>query len=173
MATQKAIKMAIVEIAKEGDKKPIPWSREYFEKLKLQFPDLFDGIIRAFIVVLEEEDTTFKYRCEFTEPTSDGTGLINWDMWGVDPNGFYIPGYHATFQTPYLETDQALNAANPVQAIKALLNTFMPAGWDEETMYQVQADNYNSILVQDELDAMVETYGGYPFDISLEPIPTP
>jgi len=171
MTTAK-VKRAIIELAKDSDKQPIPWSREYFMKLKVQFPDLFDAIIRTFIVELTEGEEVFKYRCEFTEPTSDGTGLINWDMWGVDPNEFYIPGYHATFQTPYDETNEALNASNPKQATKALLNKYMPVGWDEETMYETQAANYNSILVQDELDIAVETFGGYPFDIALEPIPT-
>ena len=75
-----------------------------------------------------------KYRIDSTEPRTDGSGDIAWDLWAVDDDDLVIPGKHMTILTPCEETQDALESANPAAALKALLIENAGDGWDDDAL---------------------------------------
>ena len=108
-----------------------------------------------------------KYRIDATEPRTDGTGEIAWDIWAVDDNDLVIPGKHMTILTPYVETQAALVPPNVANKLKALLVEHAGAGWDNDTLSAIVAANVNAATVDGELDEFVDGVGGYPLTFSL------
>ena len=108
-----------------------------------------------------------QYRIDKTEPRTDGSGEIAWDIWAVDDNNLVIPGKHMTILTPYLETQAALDAPNPAVALKALLVEHAGAGWDDDALTAIVAANVNAETVDGELDDFIDGVGGYPLTFSL------
>ena len=108
-----------------------------------------------------------KYRIDSTEPRTDGSGEIAWDIWAVDDNDLVIPGKHMTILTPYVETQAALDAPSPATALKALLVEHAGAGWDDDALSAIVAANVNAETVDGELDDFIDGVGGYPLTFSL------
>ena len=108
-----------------------------------------------------------KYRIDATEPRTDGTGEIAWDIWAVDDNDLVIPGKHMTILTPYVETQEALTPPNVGNKLKVLLVAHADAGWDNDTLSAIVAANVNAATVDGELDEFVDGVGGYPLTFSL------
>ena len=108
-----------------------------------------------------------QYRIDRTEPRTDGSGEIAWDIWAVDDNDLVIPGKHMTILTPYDETQVALTPPNVGNKLKALLVAHVDAGWDNDTLSAIVAANINAATVDAELDDFIDGVGGYPLTFSL------
>ena len=103
-----------------------------------------------------------KVRVDRVTITSDGTGNIAWDVWAVDDDDLVIPGRHMTVLTEAGATLDALNAANPAQALRAVLKANAPSGWDNDALSRRVAANLNSAMVTGLLNEFVQGIGGLP-----------
>ena len=112
-----------------------------------------------------------KYRIDSTEPRTDGTGLVAFDVWALDDNDLVIPGKHVTILCPYDEVQAVLNAspaAAKLAELKAMLLRNRPAdGWDDDALSEAVANNTNAATVDDSFDDLIATVGGYPYSFDL------
>ena len=108
-----------------------------------------------------------QYSIEFTEPTKDGSGDIAWSVWALDDHGLPIPDRHKTIRTPYAEAQEAITGSDVLDKVKALLLKYAGPGWDNETLDGMTAENLNSVTVNDAVDVLVASTGGYPFEFEL------
>ena len=106
-----------------------------------------------------------KYKAVSAQPTTDGTGMIAWDIWALDDNDLVIGARHKTVLTPYAETQDAILAG--AAAVIALLVQYAGAGWDSDTLTDMAAANINASIVADEVVAFVEGLGGFPRSFSV------
>ena len=101
-----------------------------------------------------------KYRADSAQATTDGTGMIAWDIWALDDNDLVIGAKHKTVLTPYAETQAAILAGGA--ALVELLVEYAPAGWDGDALDILAAENINAGIVAAEVVAFVEDIGGFP-----------
>ena len=106
-----------------------------------------------------------KYRADSATATTDGTGMIAWDIWALDDDGLVIGARHKTVLTPYEETQDALLAGGA--AVVALLVQYAGSGWDSGTLTDMAAANINAGIVAGEVVAFVEGIGGFPKAFSI------
>ena len=113
-----------------------------------------------------------QYRITQTEPRTDGSGDVAFDVWALDDDGLVVPGKHVTILCPYSEVQDVLDAtpaAAKLEALKQMLIRNRPTtGWDNDALTEVIANNLNAATVDDEFDALIDTAGGYPYSFSLE-----
>ena len=112
-----------------------------------------------------------KYRIDSTEPRTDGTGMIAFDVWALDDDDLVIPGKHATILCPYVEVQAVINAtpaAAKLEALKQMLIRNRPDGtWDSDALTLAIANNLNAADVDSDFDDLLGTVGGYPYTFSL------
>ena len=112
-----------------------------------------------------------KYRIDSTEPRTDGTGMIAYDVWALDDDDLVIPGKHVTILCPYDEVQDVLNAtpaAAKLEALKQMLIRNRPAdGWDDDALQEAVANNTNAATVDENFDDLIDTAGGYPYSFEL------
>ncbi len=108
-----------------------------------------------------------KYSIKSTEPTRDGSGNIAWDVWALDDDGLVIPGRHKTVLTPYDEAQDAITNGDILNKVKTLLLQYAGSGWDNESLDGMTAENLNAVTVDAEIDVVVASAGGYPFEFDL------
>jgi len=113
-----------------------------------------------------------KYRIDSTEPRTDGTGMVAYDVWALDNDDLVIPGKHITILCPYDEVQDVLDAtpaAAKLEALKQMLIRNRPAtGWDNDALSEVIANNLNAAAVDVDFDDLIDTAGGYPYSFSIE-----
>lgn len=109
-----------------------------------------------------------KWRLDQTEPRTDGTGAIAFDIWGLDDDLNPIPGRHTTILVDADAVQAALDLpTNPLRnaQLKALVAEQLDqAEWSNEALDQIVLDNANAASVDANLDAYV---GSYPVTFSL------
>ena len=86
-----------------------------------------------------------KWRLDQTEPRTDGSGEIAFDIWGLDDNDNPIPGRHTTVLVDALEIQTALNLPTS-QEINARMKELIAAEldaaiWSDEVLDQVVISN--------------------------------
>ena len=108
-----------------------------------------------------------KYSIAAVEPTKDGSGNIAWDVWALDDDGLVIPGRHKTVLTPYDETQTAITGGDVLGKVKTLLLKYAGAAWDNVTLDGMTAENLNAVTVDAEIDVLIASAGGYPFEFDL------
>ena len=108
-----------------------------------------------------------QYSIEYTKATNDGSGNINWSLVVLDDDGLKIPGRDKIIPIPYAETQAATTGSGIIAKVRALLLEYAGEGWDNESLDGITAANLNSAAVNEVVDDLVISNGGYPFKISL------
>jgi len=109
-----------------------------------------------------------KWLLQQTEPRNDGSGNIQFEIWGVEDDGEKkIPGKHTWVDISAAEVDAALALPTNAQIgneLKRLIGLELDeADWSEEALDTVIIANENAFTVDAELDTLIETeFGGYP-----------
>ena len=110
------------------------------------------------------------YRIDATEPRTDGSGDVAYDVWALDDDGLVVPGKHSTILCPYAEVQAVLDAGSgPAQLaeLKAMLIRNKAPGWDKDDLLLAIANNLNAAAVDEDFDVLVDSVGGYPYSFEL------
>lgn len=112
-----------------------------------------------------------KWRLSSTEPRTDGSGDVTFEVWGVDDAGNVIPGKHADILIDETAIRQALALPTNAQrnaALKTLVAAEMPDDWLNDALDAIVAANLAALEANGALDTYVAaSLGGYPVNFSL------
>jgi len=113
-----------------------------------------------------------KWRVDATEPRTDGSGNVQFEIWGLDDTDEPIPGKHTWVDIDADELQAALDLPTNGErntAIKALIAAQLDsATWSPEALDEVILANTNAADVDANLDALVDgSFGGYPVIFTL------
>jgi hypothetical protein len=113
-----------------------------------------------------------KWRVDKTEAREDGSGDVQFEVWGLDDEGAPIPGKHTWIDIDADELQAALDMpTNPQRntAIKALIAAQLnDAEWGSAALDEVILANARAAEVDENLDTLVDgSFGGYPVTFNL------
>jgi len=112
-----------------------------------------------------------QWRLDQTEPRTDGSGNVQFEIWGLDDSDNPIPGKHTWIDIDADELQVALDLPTAGQrnaAIKALISAKLDdAEWGSAALDEVVLANENAATVDANLDIVVDGIGGYPVTFNL------
>lgn len=103
-----------------------------------------------------------------TEPRTDATGNVQFEIWGVEDDGeTKIPGKHTWVDIHHADLDAALALSTPAQQgaeIKRLIGEQLDdAEWSEAVLDATIIANENAFNTDAAVDELIATeFGGYP-----------